>query len=156
MSDFVSRIYDFNRDNGLLAKGYNDSLESSFLIEEALEGFDMLYFSKDLQSEFKAPRSFDDMSPKEISRAILRSTGEFTGSDVDRLDKAIDAVVYAIGSMAKLGLNPDQINKAINIVMDANSAKTGCPKDEYGKLMKPANFPEPQPKLQELLDARIN
>lgn len=31
MSDFVQRIYDFNRDNGLLKKkGYDDFLESSF------------------------------------------------------------------------------------------------------------------------------
>ena len=30
MSDFVQRIYDFNKDNGLLDKGYDDFLESSF------------------------------------------------------------------------------------------------------------------------------
>lgn len=43
-----------------------------------------------------------------------------------------------------------------NEKMTAGKTKTGCPKDEHGKLMKPANFPESQPKLQELLDARIN
>lgn len=30
MSDFVQRIYDFNRHNGLLVNGYDDFLESSF------------------------------------------------------------------------------------------------------------------------------
>ena len=41
MLDQITRIYDFNRVNGLLDKPYNDSLESSFQIEEALEGFDL-------------------------------------------------------------------------------------------------------------------
>ena len=158
--DFVKRIYDFNKDNGLLEKGYNDFLESSFQIEEALEGFDSIRLTK-LHRKIADPMlNFSEdytSTAKTVSREILAhvsksNTGNNNISDVDRLDKAVDAVVYAIGSMAKLGLNPDQINKAINIVMDANSAKTGCPKDEYGKLMKPENFPEPEPRLQELLN----
>lgn len=157
--DFVKRIYDFNKDNGLLEKGYNDFLESSFQIEEAMEGFDLTWlYLQVCDPAFKSALQKDityKASAKDTSRAIMEHL--YKGpksnlSDVDRLDKAIDAVVYAIGSMAKLGLNPDQINKAINIVMDANSAKTGCPKDEYGKLMKPENFPEPEPRLQELLN----
>ena len=152
--NFVERIYDFNKDNGLLEKGYDDFLESSFQIEEALEGFrDLPYLATRLHSEQESHE--ENFNPREISRQIIRlaSMDDKTPiSDVDRLDKAIDAIVYAIGSIAKLGLNPDQINKAINIVMDANSAKTGCPKDEYGKLMKPENFPEPEPRLQELLN----
>lgn len=71
------------------------------------------------------------------------------------MDKAVDAVVFAVGSMAKLGLNPNEITKAINIVMVANNAKLGCPTDAEGKLMKPDNFEEkyaPEPKLQALLD----
>ncbi len=159
--DFVQRIYDFNKDNGLIEKGYSDFLESSFQIEEALEGFNSLQsLASVLTDEECEPRVRDDASPKNISRAIVqlakegsyRADSTFRISDVDRLDKACDAIVFAVGSMAKLGLNPDQINRAINIVMDANSAKTGCPKDEYGKLMKPENFPEPEPRLQELLN----
>lgn len=151
-TSFVERIYNFNKVNGLLDKPYDDFLESSFQIEEALEGFDMIYFSKDLLDEFTTPRSFSAMDPKDISRAIVRSTGEFTGTDVDRADKAIDAIVFAVGSLAKLGLSPSQIDRAIHIVMDANEAKNGCPKDSEGKLMKPSNFPTPEPRLQSLLN----
>ena len=157
MSDFVERIYDFNKDNGLFEKGYDDFLESSFQIEEALEGFtDLPELAKVLSRSDIITVKSD--SPKDLSRAIvaLASTECDDISDVERLDKACDAVVYAIGSMAKLGLTTKQIHQAINIVMDANRAKTGCPKDEHGKLMKPSNFPEPQPSLQELLDARAN
>ena len=75
-------------------------------------------------------------------------------SDVDRLDKACDAVVFAIGSMAKLGLNPQQITQSLNIVMEANMAKLKMGKDEHGKLLKPAGFTGPEPKLQALLDSR--
>lgn len=75
-------------------------------------------------------------------------------SDVDRLDKACDAIVFAVGSMAKLGLSPSQIHQALNIVMDANQAKTGCPKDAEGKLMKNSKFEGPEEKLQEILDKR--
>ena len=152
--NFVQQIYDFNQQAGLLDSGYDDFLESSFQIEEALEGFDLLYFSKDLIDAFTAPRDFSAMDTKEISRAIVNTTGEFTGSDVDRLDKSIDAIVYAIGAIAKLGLNVEQIHRAISVVTESNLQKLSCPKDEFGKLTKPADFVGPEAKLQPILDER--
>ena len=148
MFDFVQRIYDFNKDNGLLDKGYSDFLESSFQIEEALEGFDIKEVSQNT-TDYRLTTS----SAKELSRYIL-DREKFIGTDVDRLDKACDAIVFAVGSIAKLGLKPAQIHEALNIVMDANLAKSGCPKDAEGKLLKPDNFPNPEPRLQMLLDLR--
>ena len=155
MSDFVTRIYEFNRDNGLLDKGYDDFLESSFQIEEALEGFmDLPELARVLSRSDKV--TVKSESPKDLSRAIVGLAGTECNDipDVDRLDKACDAIVFAVGSMAKLGLTPTQIHEALNIVMDANLAKSGCPKDAEGKLMKPNNFPNPEPRLQALLEAR--
>ena len=152
MSDFVTRIYEFNRDNGLLDKGYDDFLESSFQIEEALEGFDLNSFA-----DTDIPFDEDEDGPKELSRQIVKiamNSGNESIGEVDRLDKACDAIVFAVGSMAKLGLTPTQIHEALNIVMDANLAKSGCPKDFEGKLLKPDNFPNPEPRLQALLDLR--
>ena len=154
--NFVDQIHEFNLQAGLLDKPYSDFLESSFQIEEALEGFDLLYFSKDLLDAFKAPRDFSDMDPKEVSRAIANSVGEFVGSDVERLDKACDAIVFAFGSIFKLGLNPEQAAKAVSIVMSANLAKLSMSKDEFGKLTKPADFVGPEAQLQGLLDERPN
>lgn len=150
MSDFVTRIYEFNRDNGLLDKGYDDFLECSFQIEEALEGFPMDTLAQ------KLGKTQDYANPKDISRLILKYSQDYAPEllDVDRLDKACDAIVFAVGSIAKLGLKPAQIHEALNIVMDANLAKSGCPKDTEGKLLKPDNFPNPEPKLQLLLDLR--
>lgn len=156
-TSFIDRIYDFNRDAGLLEAGYDDFLESSFQIEEALEGFDLTELCKVLD----LPHVF---TSKDISRMIVNTAGPnredpfkaYTPlSDVDRLDKACDAIVFAIGSIAKLGLTPEQASRAIHIVMDANQAKLkNRQMDTAGKLIKSDNFVGPEPRLQELLDQR--
>ena len=161
---FVDYIYDFNLIAGLLQKGYDDRLESSFQIEEALEGFpkrNLLFLGNIIMGDsFIATTKL----PREVSRAIV-TTAELGGngpygepmttiSDVERLDKACDAVVFAIGSMAKLRLSPDQINRAMRAVTDANLQKLSMPKDAQGKLAKPTNFIGPEVVLQAILDER--
>jgi hypothetical protein len=161
MQNPIKRIVQFNHDADLVKSGYSDFLESSFQIEEALEGFKLnniaISASKDLNMQ---P---GQVSPKELARDIVSiAAGDLDCpevsipplSDVERLDKACDAVVFAIGSMTKLGLNAQQITQALNIVMDSNQAKLKCPKDSHGKLTKPADFPNPEPRLQELLNSR--
>ena len=141
--DHIDAIYQFNEQAGLLEQGYNDFSESAYQIEEALEGYEIAHgFTVHLDT------------PKEMSRTIVRAQGPFIGTDVDRLDKAIDAIVFAVGSIAKLGLTPPQIREAIEIVTTANLQKLSMPKDEFGKLTKPANFVGPETKLQKLLDRR--
>ena len=141
--DHIDAIYQFNAQAGLLEQGYNDFSESAYQIEEALEGYEIAHgFTVHLDT------------PKEMSRTIVRAQGPFVGTDVDRLDKAIDAIVFAVGSIAKLGLTPPQIREAIEIVTTANLQKLSMPKDEFGKLTKPADFVGPETKLQELLDRR--
>ena len=150
MSDFIQEIYDFNKQAGLLEKGYDDFLESSFQIEEALEGFNLITLTSILSPDDKY------LHPKELSRVILSKVGESANiSDVDRLDKAIDAIVFAVGSIAKLGLNVEQIHRAIGAVTEANLQKLTMPKDEHGKLTKPADFVGPEVKLQAILDERL-
>lgn len=171
MSNFVQEIYDFNQQAGLLDKPYYDILESSFQVEEALEGFDLrkLYaklngFGEDVT---KVALSLDDfnISAKTVSRHILydfiASDTEATSlridylSDVERLDKAIDAIVFAVGSIAKLGLNVEQIHRAIGVVTEANLKKLSNIKvDSNGKLLKDSNFVGPEVKLQAILDER--
>lgn len=150
MSNFVEDIYAFNVKAGLLEKGYDDFLESSFQIEEALEGFELstIIETLDLKIDF-------DSNAKGVSREILASQyGTSSISDVDRLDKAIDAIVFAIGSIAKLGLNVEQIHRAIEVVTYANLQKLSMPKDEFGKLTKPVDFIGPEVELQRILDER--
>ena len=142
--DHIDAIYQFNKQAGLLEQGYNDFSESAYQIEEALEGYEIAQgFTVHLDT------------PKEMSRTIVRAQGPFVGTDVDRLDKAIDAIVFAVGSIAKLGLTPPQIREAIEIVTTANLQKLSNIKiDSNGKLLKDSNFIGPETKLQELLDRR--
>lgn len=147
---FVQQIYDFNSQAGLLDNPYNDFLESSFQIEEALEGFNLPALIDDL-----GLRIDFDSSAKSISRTILSSQESTVVPDVDRLDKAIDAIVFAIGSIAKLGLNVEQIHRAIGVVTEANLQKlTNIKVDSNGKLLKDSNFIGPESKLQAILDER--
>lgn len=158
---FVQQIYDFNKQAGLLEKGYDDFLESSFQIEEALEGISCSGQGGGLPTLARILNdNVDYLTPiepthKSVARGIVEAAYYSNASDVDRLDKACDAIVFAIGSMAKLGLTTAQIIEAMNIVTEANLQKLSMPKDEHGKLTKPANFVGPETKLQAILDKRI-
>ena len=151
MQNPIKLIHSFNHKAGLVDAGYSDALESSFQIEEALEGFSSL---SELGKLFHLSPA--ESTPKQLSRDIvaLAHNRDKPLSDIDRLDKACDAVVFAIGSMTKLGLTPQQITEALNIVMHANLAKLSMPKDSYGKLIKPANFVGPEARLEQLLTTR--
>jgi predicted HAD superfamily Cof-like phosphohydrolase len=71
-------------------------------------------------------------------------------SAVDELDALVDLIFVAIGSMHKLGLNPQEIEKAINIVCDANDKKLSDKKK--GKIAKPKDFTGPEEELQKILN----
>lgn len=154
MENPIKLIHKFNKEAGLIDQGYDDFLESSFQIEEALEGFNNNVRLAEQLGILEEP---EWAFPKNISRTIValaQSPNNDIIYDVDRLDKACDAVVFAVGSMAKLGLNPQEITKAINVVMHKNFEKLKCPKDEFGKLTKPADFVGPEAELQKILDNR--
>ena len=146
--DIFDLVYDFNDKAGLIEAGYDDFRESAFQIEEALEGFNIVELSRNITDY-----SYSTDSAKELARYILTNE-RFTGTDVDRLDKACDAIIFAVGSMAKLGLSPEQMRQALDIVAKANLAKLSMPKDEHGKLIKPANWEQyaPEAQLQALLN----
>ena len=152
----IKEIYNWQKAAGNLDKPYDDFLESSFQIEEALEGFSNLpILAKQIMVE-DSVTGYEAYTPKEVSRGIValaRMDGEVTEylSDIDRLDKACDAIVYAIGSIAKLGLDHHGITKALNIVNNVNKAKLGMARDKHGKLLKPADFVGPEAELAKLL-----
>ena len=148
--DIFDLVYDFNDKAGLIKAGYSDFRESAFQIEEALEGFNIAELSRNI-TDYRYPTD----SAKELARYILADE-RFTGTDVDRLDKACDAIIFAIGSMAKLGLSSEQMRQALDIVANANLAKLSMPKDEHGKLMKPVDWEQyaPEVQLQAILEQR--
>lgn len=134
----IKSIYNFNKEAGLLESGYSDERECAFPIEEALEGFPLI------------------TNPKMYSRQIIADavTADLDISDVDRLDKHLDIIVFSFGSIFKLGLSPQQALQALEIVMQANRQKLSVGTDDHGKQMKPSDFVGPEAKLQEILDKR--
>lgn len=160
MSNPIHQIYEFNQKAGLLDKPYSDFLESSFQVEEALEGFDCLYvLAKYVNLDPTTPKL-----PREIARKVVSIAQDGVSPDpsnppkplpdLDRLDKALDAIVFAFGSIFKLGLTPEQALRALSAVMQANLQKLSMPKDSHGKLTKPADFVGPESQLQLILKER--
>ena len=161
--DIFDLVYDFNDKAGLIEAGYDDFRESAFQVEEAIENFSLESVRTKLENShpyYSQCPSYEPATAKDVARALLlHCTKPVDGStysitDVDRLDKACDAIIFAIGSMAKLGLSPEQMRQALDIVAKANLAKLSMPKDEYGKLTKNPDFIGPEKELQKLLDER--
>lgn len=153
MQNFITEIYNFNKLAGLLDQKLDDYREASFAVEEALEGFDMQRLAHFVHS--------DSLKPRDVARTILdicrdSQSGMYPTilTDVERLDKACDAIVFAFGCIFKLGLTPAQAARALDIVMSANRQKLTMPRDSRGKLIKPSNFEGPEVKLQQLLEER--
>lgn len=145
----LETVYEFNQKAGLLALGYDDFRESAYPIEEALEGFDITYLNNRLHLH-------EDSSPKDASRAIVTGHCRTTGiSDVDRLDKHIDSLIFNLGSLFKLGLSVDQVLRSLQTVADVNMTKLSVGKDSQGKQMKPTDFVGPEVDLQKILDEGI-
>ena len=153
MENPFKSIYKFNKDAGLLSKPYSDFLEPSFLIEEALEDLpNLISLAKALEN--------DTPNPKEIARHIVELAGGVDAelTDLQRFDKHIDAIVYAVGGAYKLRLTPQQLEAGIAAVMHSNMKKISAGQDAAGKQLKPDNWPEIEAeqikKLKAILDKR--
>lgn len=150
-------IYKFNNEAGLLANGYNDKLESAFLIEEALEEFDVSAIigamKPEFQDMFANSKDNNPNKPKDVARFLVSLA--YQNEDIaprKRLDKQIDALVYAAGGIMKLGLSAQLAQEAVNTVMSANMKKIGAGKDEQGKQLKPDNWEEIEDNMNKKLD----
>jgi len=153
MENPIKQIVKFNKDANLLEQGYDSKREIAYPIEEMLEGFNSDVYHDLIHDlgEFEF-----EPTPKGVSRAIaaMVTAYEYDISEVEIFDKHIDAIVFCVGSLAKLGLSPQQIQLGINTVMRYNLQKLNMPKDSEGKLMKPEGFVGPEEELQKILDKR--
>ena len=153
-------IYNFNKQAGLLEAGYSDERECAYPIEEALEGLDDLEYGYNAIGMSPDNQINTECTPKDISRYIIdmmtNSEGSSDISDVDRLDKHLDIIVYSLGSIYKLGLTPQQATRALEVVATANMRKLSAGTDSQGKQQKPDDFVSPEPLLHLILDERGN
>ena len=157
MENAIKAVYQWQKDAGNLDMEYSDFLQSSFQVEEALEGFSD---HQSLCNLLARECDISNDSPKEMSRYIIslvmqrEDLNELT--DVERFDKHVDSIIYNIGALGQLNLSPQQINAGILAVNHANKQKLNAPRDEHGKLGKPTNFVDPHEALQQILNKRTN
>lgn len=142
--DPIQSIFDYNKARGFLESGYDAKRECAYPIEEALEGFDLNSFD-----DHDLPFNSEGAGAKELSRVLINiaaNSGNENISEVDSLDKHLDTIVFAFGSIFKLGLSPAQAMEALSIVMEANMTKS-LEKDSMGKNIKGDTFVPPEEKL---------
>ena len=155
-SKLVQDIYSFNEQAGLLGKGFDSFLETAYILEEAIEGYeDVFNMPEDPEAPVVTARGWALGFLNQVKEAKEQRNLPMP-SEVDELDKAIDGVIFNIGKIAKMGLSPEQIDEVFAIVNNANVAKLGAPKDELGKQLKPEGWVGPETLLQEVLDRRAN
>ena len=154
MSSIITDIYNFNEKAGLLGKGMDSFMETAYILEEAVEGYeDVFNMPEDPKAPIVTARSWalgflNQVKDAKITRNLPMP------SEVEEADKAIDGVVFNIGKLAKMNLTSDQIDRMFKVVSTCNMAKLDGPKDDLGKQLKPDGWTGPEPELQKILDER--
>ena len=143
MRNPIQAIVEFNVKADLLSAGFEDKKEAAYLIEEALE-HDVSYLGNLLCLDLDKVNSH-----KYVARAIIANVlpPEEPMTKVETIDKYIDAIVFAVGALAKQGLSHQDITQLINIVNECNMKKLLAGKDSEGKQMKPADWVGPEEKI---------
>lgn len=151
MRNPLQAIVSFNEKAGLLKEPFNDKKESAYLIEEALESFDVSYLGKIICLE---PNKID--SPKEVARGLIANTLPLQDllAKEHIVDKYLDAVVFAVGALAKMGLSHQDITHLLNVVTDCNMKKLTVGTDSEGKQLKPDNWVGPEEKIKAYLNSK--
>ena len=151
MRNPLQAIISFNEKAGLLKDPFNDKKESAYLIEEALESFDVSYLGKLICLD---PSKID--SPKEVSRGLIANTLPLKEPLAKEhiVDKYLDAIVFAVGALAKMGLTHQDITHLLNVVTDCNMKKLPVGTDSEGKQLKPDDWVGPEERIYSYLDKR--
>jgi len=161
MFDIVDDVFHFNEEAGLLGKPMDSFLETAYVLEEGIEGFEAAFNGqhkdgtpiKPGDKEWVTARQWSLSFMNQIHQAFEQRKLEMP-SEVSEFDKAIDGIWFNIGKLAKMNLSEYQVREGFAAVYRANIAKIGGPKDEHGKQLKPEGWKGPEATLQEILDKR--
>lgn len=108
--DFFQKIVDWGNERGLIGRPFDYNNEVSFIVEELLE----------------STGSYDSDSAREkskkIANEILNSASE--NPDAETIVDAFgDIIVYATGTMAKLGYDPTKVMNEIHKEINSRTGK---------------------------------
>lgn len=117
--DILSKIVEWNKERGLIERGFNHKKEASFIIEELLE----------------STGDYDSLTAQEASQKYAEEIITKTPEDSEKIvDALADIIVFATGGIAKLGYNPRDVME--EVYKEINS-RTGTLID--GKFVKDPN-----------------
>jgi UDP-N-acetylmuramoylalanine-D-glutamate ligase len=139
--NLLSRIVKWNQKRNNME--FNHKRETQMLAEELYEflGYERGN-AKELSRDFSAQsgkEQFYDESGNIVLIYDSKAESRVTITKSDLADAAGDIAFIAIGTIAKLGLNPREVLERITI---HNEAK-GSVKDQHGKIIKDETFVEP-------------
>ena len=117
--DMFQKIIKWNKERGLLERGFNQEKETSFIVEELLE----------------ASGNYNSLDAREKATQYAKEiTKDSKGNEHEIIDALFDIIIFATGAMGKLGYNPTQVME--EGFMEINS-RTGVMID--GKFVKDTN-----------------
>ena len=161
MSRLIDEIFTFNEKADLLGNGMDSFKELAYVLEESFEGFEGIYNTADLAGNPFKPGDPEYPTARQLGVSLANSLKDGLDihdlpqlTDVQEFDKSIDAVVFHIGKLAKMGLTRRQVAEGFSVVAEANMAKVSAPKDSAGKQLKPDGWVGPEDKLQLILNER--
>ncbi len=92
--NMFDKIVEWNRERGLLEKGFDHEKEVSFIIEELLE----------------STGNYDSLSARNEAVAMAQKITADSQNNPDHIiDALFDIIIFATGAMAKLGYNPSKV-----------------------------------------------
>jgi len=142
----LGKIYKFNKDRGLLDKGFDYDREAGFLLSESFELID--------NEEMRDDDGLLSLTNDGYSSHLVTAYEVMDESDLDKavkfVDTFIDQFVFGSGGCMKMGLTLGTIEYLIHIVADANLQKTGGV-DAEGKFSKGTAFKAPDEAIREVL-----
>jgi len=104
----LSKIVEWNNNRGLIERGFNHTNEVSFIVEELLE----------------STGKYNSLSAREGAIQITNSIIEDSNSDDEtKVDAFGDIIVFATGSIAKLGYDPDKVMDEVFKEIDSRKGK---------------------------------
>ena len=147
----LGKIFKFNKDRGLLEKGFDYDREAGFLLSESLELIDHKALVEYIFERECPQRNFNQ---DELALWIVKT---FPKQGLSELDKAVlyadtfvDQKVFGSGGCMKMGLPMGEIENIIHVVCDANLQKTGGTTAD-GKQKKGTAFTPPDEQIRDRL-----
>lgn len=145
MENPIKMIHRFNHSAGLVDRPKSAVNECAYWVEEALEGFS-------LEPVANRVGYTGELKEREIAKHILGNEMSHI-TNLTMADKAGDAVVFAVGALVKMGLDPQGVTAVLNAIMQANLAKLADPEyDSEGKLKKKVDFIGPEERIRGILE----